>query len=180
MFGAKLFSKATSGSVKTNKVVFNFTNNPRHEVSHGLLVDARGITDFDLSKRCYDLLLGENIEAGRKIIDSQTSVNDLDLDKQFRIIDLKNVKHFQDILKETLGITFELNRKSESGVSAKVNTELVNSQADALDAKKMGLDLDSNEIKSESSRIEPPFIVALKEILERISKKEIPIRSARE
>ena len=76
--------------------------------------------------------------------------------------------------------SFELDRKSESGNSAKVNTELVNSQADALEAKKQGIDIDSQEIKAESSRIEPPFIVALKEILERISRKEIPIRSARD
>ena len=61
-----------------------------------------------------------------------------------------------------------------------MNTELVNSQADALEAKKQGVDLDSTDIKSESSRIEPPFVVALKEILERISKNEIPIRTARD
>jgi hypothetical protein len=177
---AKLFSQATDGSVETDKVIFNFTDDPKHEVAHGLLVDARGITDFDLSKRCYDLLLGENVEVGREVIDSQTSVNDLDLEKQLRIIDLKNVKRFQEVLRESLGISFELDRKSESGISAKVNTELVNSQADALEAKKKGIDIDTQEIKSESSRIEPPFIVALKEILERISRKEIPIRSARD
>jgi len=177
---AKLFSKATEGSVKTNKVIFNFTDDPKHEVAHGLLVEAKGITDFDLSQRCYDLLLGEDVEVGRKVVDSQTSVNDLDLEEKLRIIDLKNVKRFQEILRESLGISFELNRKSESGVSAKVNTELVNSQADALEAQKQGVPIDSEEFKSESSRIEPPFIVALKEILERITRDEIPIRSARD
>ena len=83
-------------------------------------------------------------------------------------------------MRDTLGVSFELNRKNESGVAAKVNTELVNSQADAIDAKKQGVDIDSQEVKSESSRIEPPFIVALKEILERISRDKIPIRSARD
>ena len=124
--------------------------------------------------------MGEDVEVERTVIDSQTSVNNLDIEKQLRIIDLKNFKKFHDVLRDSLGISVELNRKNESGISAKVNTELVNSQADALEAKKQGVDLDSTEVKAESSRIEPPFIVALKEILERISRNEIPIRSARD
>ena len=177
---SKLFSTASNGKVDANNIIFNFTDDPKHEVAHGLLVEAKGMSDFDLSKRCFDLLLGEDVEVERNVVDSQTSVNDLDIEKQLRIIDLKNFKQFHEVLKDSLGITFELNRKSESGISAKVNTELVNSQADALEAKKQGVDLDSTDIKSESSRIEPPFVVALKEILERISRNEIPIRSARD
>tara|TARA_Y100001970_G_C14247477_1_gene869355 strand:- start:805 stop:4269 length:3465 start_codon:yes stop_codon:yes gene_type:complete len=175
---ATLFAKSSGDNIDKNKIIFTFTDDPKHEVSHGLLVDAKGITDFDLSKRTYDLLLGEDVEVGRDVVNSQSSVNDLDLEKQLRIIDLKNVKYFQSLLKETMGISFDMNRKNESGVSAKVNTELVNSQADALEAKKEGVDIDSTEIMSESSRIEPPFIVALKEILERISRKEINIKSS--
>ena len=177
---SNLLSQSSNGKVKAGNIVFNFTDDPKHEVSHGLLVEAKGMSDFDLSKRCFDLLLGEDVEVERVVIDAQTSVNNLDIEKQLRIIDLKNFKKFHDVARDCLGISVELNRKNESGISAKVNTELVNSQADALEAKKQGVDLDSTDVKAESARIEPPFIVALKEILERISKNEIPIRSARD
>ena len=45
------------------------------------------------------------------------------------------------------------------------------------DAKKDGLDYLSDDMKGETSIIEPPFIVAIKEILERVSKKEINLLS---
>ena len=99
---SKLFSTASNGKVDANNIIFNFTDDPKHEVAHGLLVEAKGMSDFDLSKRCFDLLLGEDVEVERNVVDSQTSVNDLDIEKQFRIIDLKNFKQFHEVLKDSL------------------------------------------------------------------------------
>ena len=176
---ALLFSKATDGIVKQEQVEFIFTDDPKHEVAHGLLVDMGGMTDLDTSKRCYALLLGEDVEVGRNVVTYKTPVNDLDLEKQLRIIDLNNIKKFADILKESMGIIFDLSRKDESAIAAKINTTLVDSQHEALKAKENGVPIYDQEIMAESSRIEPPFIVALKEILERISQNKIRIQSTR-
>ena len=63
---SKLFSTIIKWKSKSRNIVFNFTDDPKHEVSHGLLVEAKGMSDFDLSKRCFDLLLGEDVEVERK------------------------------------------------------------------------------------------------------------------
>ena len=47
---SKLFSTASNGKVDANNIIFNFTDDPKHEVAHGLLVEAKGMSDFDLSK----------------------------------------------------------------------------------------------------------------------------------
>ena len=99
---------------------------------------------------------------------------DVDIKKAMSLASNENVKPFED-WKELLKLP-----EVEIVVVATMHDSLAKITLAALEAKKQGVDLDSTEVKAESSRIEPPFIVALKEILERISRNEIPIRSARD
>ena len=146
-------------------------------MSHGLLVDQRGIANLDVSKRCYDVLIGEDIDVGGEVVSSNQSVHSLDINKDWRAINLKNMKLFAETLRDTTGIVFEVSRQVENMIVNKINTNLVSSQEELLDAQKDGLDHLADDIKGESSIIEPPFIVAIKEILERVSKNEINLLS---
>ena len=105
------------------------------------------------------------------------SASDLDLDKEWRAISLTNMKQFADMLNANTGIVFEVSRQVENMIVSKINTNLVTAQEELQDAKKDGLDYLSDDMKGETSIIEPPFIVAIKEILERVSKKEINLLS---
>ena len=48
---------ASGGSLKSDQIKFSFTENPKHEVSHGLLVEEIGTTNLDLSKQSHTLIL---------------------------------------------------------------------------------------------------------------------------
>ena len=105
------------------------------------------------------------------------SASDLDLDKEWRAISLTNMKQFAEMLNANTGIVFEVSRQVENMIVSKINTNLVTAQEELQDARKDGLDYLSDDMKGETSIIEPPFIVAIKEILERVSKREINLLS---
>ncbi len=175
-----LFIAASNGAItkpEAENVTFIFTKDPKHEVSHGLLVDQKGISNLDTSLRNFDVLLGEDIDVGGKVVKFTETVNSLNIDEDWRAINLTNIKSFSELLNEKTGIVFEVTRQIENMIISKINTNLVTSQENLQDAKKDGIDYLSEDMKGESSIIEPPFIVAIKEILERISKKEINILS---
>ena len=113
----------------------------------------------------------------QSIDDNTQKTSDLDLDKEWRAISLTNIKQFAEMLNANTGIVFEVSRQVENMIVSKINTNLVTAQEELIDAKKDGLDYLSDDMKGESSIIEPPFIVAIKEILERVSKREINLLS---
>ena len=59
------------------------------------------------------------------------------------------------------------------------NGELVDAQERLLQDKKAGFDPFAEELRGESTYVEPPFIVGLRDLLERIVKKEVNVISKR-
>ena len=173
----KLFAESSAGAIKAEQINFIFSEEPKHEASYGLLVDEKGISNLNTSERSYDLLIGEDIEVGGKLIKYNESINNLSIDDEWRAVNLNNIKEFSKLLKNNAEIIFDVNEKVENTILSKINMELVESQEKLQDEKKQGLDPFDKELRGESSLMEPCFIVALREIMHKASTKEIIITS---
>ena len=178
--GLKAFlSDATDGAISADQIKFAFTENPKHEVAHGLLVQEVGITNFDLSKQSHVLLLGEDIDSNSKPVLASSSIEELNLDEEWRILNLKNIKEFASKLKKNTGYAMDISRQLENKIVGTINGELVDAQELLLESKKSGIDPFAEEYRGESTSIEPPFIVGLRDLLERIVNKEVTVISKR-
>ena len=170
---------ASGGSLKSDQIKFSFTENPKHEVSHGLLVEEIGTTNLDLSKQSHTLVLGEEIDCGGKTVKATSSIEELNIDEEWRILNLNNVRIFADKLKNNAGYVMDITRQLENKIVGNINGELVDTQERLLRSKKDGFDPFSEEYRGESTYVEPPFIVALRDLLERIVNKEVKVTSKR-
>ena len=175
----KLFADASNGSISPDQIQFTFSDNPKHEASHGLLVSEKGIANLDTSTQDYSLLLGEDIEMGGEQVNYDQSINTLVIEKEWRALNLNNIKKFSELLKKNAEIIFEVTRKVENTILSKINMELVESQEKLQEEKKQGLDPFDKDLKGETSLMEPCFIVALREIMQKASTNEIKITSKR-
>jgi hypothetical protein len=170
---------ASGGSLKSDQIKFSFTENPKHEVSHGLLVEEIGTTNLDLSKQSHTLILGEEIDCGGNTVKATSSIEELNIDEEWRILNLNNVRVFADKLKNNAGYVMDITRQLENKIVGNINGELVDTQERLLQSKKDGFDPFSEEYRGESTYVEPPFIVALRDLLERIVNKEVNVTSKR-
>ena len=170
---------SSEGSLKADQIKFSFTENPKHEVSHGLLVEEIGTTNLDISKQSHTLLLGEEIDCDGQKIDASSSIEELDIEKEWRVMNLNNVKVFAEKLKNNAGYAMDITRQLENKIVGNINGELVDTQERLLKSKNDGFDPFSEEYRGESTYVEPPFIVALRDLLERIVKKEVIVTSKR-
>jgi len=175
----KLFADASNGAISADQIQLTFSDSPKHEASHGLLVNEKGIANLDTSSQDYSLLIGEDIEMGGETIGYDKNINSLEIDKEWRALNLNNIKKFSELLKKNAEIIFEVNRKVENTILSKINMELVESQEKLQEEKKQGLDPFDKELRGETSLMEPCFIVALREIMLKASTNEIQITSKR-
>ena len=134
---------------------------------------------MDTSTQDYSLLIGEDIEMGGETIGYDKNINSLEIEKEWRALNLNNIKKFSELLKKNAEIIFEVNRKVENTILSKINMELVESQEKLQEEKKQGLDPFDKELRGETSLMEPCFIVALREIMLKASTNEIQITSKR-
>ena len=67
----ELFSQAAGDLVPRDSINFQYTENPKHEVSHGLLIDPRGVADLDVDHANFDTPLGENVLVGSSEVDQR-------------------------------------------------------------------------------------------------------------
>ena len=73
----------------------------------------------------------------------------------------------------------DISRQLENKIVGTINGELVDAQELLLESKKSGIDPFAEEYRGESTSIEPPFIVGLRDLLERIVNKEVNVISKR-
>ena len=175
----KLFADASNGAISADQIQLTFSDSPKHEASHGLLVNEKGIANLNTSTQDYSLLIGEDIEMGGETIGYDQNINSLEIEKEWRALNLNNIKKFSELLKKNAEIIFEVNRKVENTILSKINMELVESQEKLQEEKKQGLDPFDKELRGETSLMEPCFIVALREIMLKASTNEIQITSKR-
>ncbi len=165
----ELFSQASGDLVPRDSINFQYTENPKHEVSHGLLIDPRGVADLDIEHPNFDTPLGENVLVGSKEIVSTVSVNELDPGEKWKVNNLKNIREFCNLLRVNNNILVEIDSTEFKNITDAVTGNLIDAQADFKDYKKLNIDPNSQELRGESTTTEPPFIVGLREIILRIN-----------
>ena len=107
-------------------------------------------------------------------------VSDLDPDKQWRVNDISQLKTFLKYLQAYSRIPIKLTKKFESDVEGKINAELKNGQARALDLKRNMQSVEGDdslaEIQKTSSIIEPVFIQGLKQVINEVTSGKLKIK----
>lgn len=171
---SKMVEKITGGLFKSISV--EFTNTPKHEVSYGLLVDRTGATDLNIKERSYETILGEDVASGKSRIGV---VSQLDPEKEWRIKGITNIKSFLKYLQAYSKISIKLTKKFEGDLEGKINAELRNGQARALEYKKNQQSIEGDdsiaELQKTSAIVEPVFIQALKDIIQNITSGKIKL-----
>ena len=172
---AKMIEKVTAGVF--NSIAIEFTNTPKHEVSYGLLVDRKGSTDLNIKERSFETVLGEDVMSGKTKIGI---VSQLNPDNEWRIKDISQLKNFLKYLQAFSKIPIKLTKKFEGDLEGKINAELKNGQARALDMKKNQQSIEGDdsmaEIQKTSSIIEPVFIQGLKQLVHEVTSGKIKLK----
>ena len=107
-------------------------------------------------------------------------VSDLDPDKQWRVKDISQLKTFLKYLQAYSRIPIKLTKKLEGDIEGKINAELKNGQARALDLKRNMQSVEGDdslaEIQKTSSIIEPVFIQELKQLINEVTGGKLKIK----
>ena len=172
---SKIIQKVTGGIFTSISV--EFTNTPKHEVSYGLLVDRFGATDLNIKERSFETILGEDVVVGKSKIGIVSKLNP---DDEWRIKDISQLKAFKKNLESYSNISFNINKKFEDDLVGKINAELKNGQARALDLKKNQQSVEGEEsmaeIQKSTSIVEPVFIQGLKELIHQVAFGKIKLK----
>jgi len=172
---AEMIKKVTKGAFES--VALEFTNTPKHEVSYGLLVDKFGETDLNVKERSHETVLGEEIIAGKS---KAWTVSELDPNKPWRIKDISQLKTFKKYLQSYSKISFNLTQKFEGDLEGRVNAELKNGQAKALDAQRNQQSVEGDdsmeELQRTTSILEPVFIQELKRVIKEITSGKLKLK----
>ena len=171
---SKMIEKVTGGIFSSISV--EFTSTPKHEVSYGLLVDQSGATDLNIKERSHETILGENVVVGKS---SVGVVSQLKVDAEWRIKDISQLKTFLKHLQAYSKIAVKLTKKFEGDLEGKINAELRNGQARALENAKNQQSIEGDdsiaELQKTSTIVEPVFIQGLKEIIHNITSGKIKL-----
>ncbi len=172
---AKLVQKATKGVFKS--ISFEFTKFPKHEVSHGLLVNTEGATDLNVKEKSNEVVLGEQITIGSK---SSSLLSQLDpAEKSWRISKLSELENYLELLQASCKIKPNVTAKFKNDMIGSMNAELVNTKARLQklleDSKAGGGEVSIDELMKNSAVTEPLFIISIKELIYKIIESKIKI-----
>ncbi len=101
------------------------------------------------------------------------------MDSEWRIKDISQLKNFLKLLQAYSKIPVKLTKKFEGDLEGKINAELRNGQARALENAKNQQSIEGDdsiaELQKTSTIVEPVFIQGLKEIIQNITSGKIKI-----
>ncbi len=107
-------------------------------------------------------------------------VSDLDPDKQWRLKDISQLRTFLKYLQAYSRIPLKLTKKLEGDIEGRINAELKNGQARALELKRDMQSVEGDEslaeIQKTSSIIEPVFILGLKQVINEVTSGKLKIK----
>ena len=107
-------------------------------MSHGLLVEEIGTTNLDLPNKATHLYWEKKLIAV-ETLKATSSIEELNIDEEWRILNLNNVRVFADKLKNNAGYVMDITRQLENKIVGNINGELVDTQERLLQSKKMDL-----------------------------------------
>jgi hypothetical protein len=171
-----VFANATDGIVESAS--FTFSEDPKHEVAYGLLVDTVGQAKLNLDERSLDMIIGEELDVGGETSDADTLVSDLKTDSDWRIYDFPSTTLWLNSMEKILGIAVHINSEVKNDLIGHVNGELVSFRERVLeDALANGNQSDSS-LKGESTIVEPLFITILRAMVSAINEKKIRVENS--
>ena len=172
---AKMIEKVTGGAFES--IALEFTHTPKHEVSYGLLVDKFGATDLNVKEKSHETVLGEDIMSGKNKVNI---ISALDPNKAWRIKDITQLKTFLKYLQSFSKIPVKLTKKLEGDLEGKINAELKNGQAKAVEAQKNQQSVEGDdsmqELQKNTSILEPVFILELKQVIKEITSGKLKLK----
>ena len=157
-----IFSDAAAGAADSASLVF--TEDPKHEVAYGLLVETSGGTNLDTESRYKDVILGEALEVGGESVSDSTVVSDLDPQSDWRITNLPGLKDFLLKLEEHRGLELVLSDEMENEVIGMVNGSLVETRERLIQEQAEGVDAVETTVRGESALVEPVFVTVLRSL----------------
>jgi len=141
----------------------SFTDQPKHEVAYGLLVDVRGATDLVIDDADKRLLVGEPVLQGDRIMAAGTPVSALEIGADWRIEGTPTLDAFLRRLDGEVGLRVALNEADRERIRSAVNSALADARAEiCADAGGTG---PSAAPSGDATAVEAPYIVALRETL---------------
>jgi hypothetical protein len=171
----EVFADATDNLI--NSASFVFSEDPKHEVAYGLLVETTGQANLSLDERSLDMIIGEELDVGGKSSSAETLISDLPTDRDWRINDFPSTTQLLDSIQRHLGVVVHLNSEVKSEISGRVNGELVGHRDQILeDSITNGTQIDSS-MKGDSTVVEPVFVTVLRALVSAINEKKIRVES---
>jgi hypothetical protein len=174
-----VFVDATGGVI--DSASFIFSEDPKHEVAYGLLVEATGQAKLNLDERSLDIIIGEELDVGGEMSSSETLIStlisNLKADHDLRINDFPSTIQLLDSIKKNLSVVVHLDSGMKNELSGRVNGELVDLRERILKDSEANGDQIDTSLKSDSTFVEPVFITILRALVSAVNEKKIKVES---
>ncbi|MBT3786790.1 MAG: hypothetical protein HOC33_05020 [Alphaproteobacteria bacterium] len=171
----ELFTNASENAVEGASLVF--TEDPKHEVAYGLLVEAAGSANLDTENRYKDVILGEELSVDGEMIRETAIVSGLNPNKEWRVASLPALKGFLFKLREYRGIEVPITAESETELVGMVNSSLVDTRERLIKENADGVDAVETSVRGESALVEPVFVTTLRSLLKLVIKGNVVLKS---
>lgn len=159
-----VFKDAAPGLIAGSKAVFS--DRPKHEVAYGLLVERRGAQELATEGyRVAKTILGEAVRVGDKQLPFDATNGDLTIAPEWQGVNLDQLKAFLESVNRHSDIRVELTADTERRILAIVNGQLKDDLARLREIAPNGHEND-DRYQTETTEIEPPFIVAVRALIE--------------
>jgi hypothetical protein len=160
-----------------------YSDRPKHEVAYGLLVPQQGALGLDVEADDYrvkDIILGEEVRSGDSLLRYDSVTRELGIAGEWQVLDLNELKAFVASLEHhsrTI-MAVQLDAGAERAILNAVKAQLV---TDRETLEKLSADgkLKDGHVQSESTVIEPPFIVGLRELVDLVIAGQAPLQLRR-
>ena len=170
-----VFVDATNGAIENAS--FDFSEDPKHEVAYGLLVDASGQADLHIEGRSQDLIVGEQLEINGQTVTEKSLINELDVNTEWRINDFATTEQLFDSIEKQLGISVSLDDAVKNEVIGQVNGKLVDFLSSIPSQSGTEEESISTTLQGDTILVEPVFITVLRSLISGINEDKIPVQS---
>ena len=146
------------------------SENPKHEVAYGLLDDLLPKNDDKL----LELILGEELLIDGVLANAESNVISLNPDQDWRIKDLTMLRQFIGYYESMVKRKVAFDSNDANSLIARVTQEL----AEVRDQRKRHLSIATRSAVNQAAQVvemEPVFIMALRELISCLIKKNNPI-----
>jgi hypothetical protein len=152
---ASYFSEVSGLAV--GNLAFHTSHDPKHEVSFGMLVPARGAGEIDLSRPYKKCILGEAIDIGDRTKTELEVLEDGEEDQAWRVKSLPQFEKFLELYTRSFKRSLTIDAKRRKDLMGRVDNGIADLRA--------VLQNDRNRRASRLERAEPVFIFPLRELV---------------